>query len=275
MISSYENADTAQVALPLMENIQSIWQYLHHRVENQDIDELQMRMCVLTLRDYLKHFSSVKALNFVEEQIQTLDHFLPLKTSQTGRHMEGLWEVLKPLTPPTRLSFEELITLEKLADNFDELQWDSLVPPSQLVQVRQSFAGAMQLVREGHPETDSQALIHGLEEVLAGMIKPEQDLNLTIRPFFRSEFDQICKQFYLYLASDDVDLEQLGSLYQYAAVFAETPTKSPVMASSSKTNNAKQSRMLQYLSGYIGDSELLDNSLELKISLDRSIVDKL
>ena len=258
-----------------MEDVQSIWQYLHGRVEKQDIDELQMRMCVMTLRDHLKHFISVKALHFVDEQILVLEHFLPLKTSQTGKHMESFWEALKPLTSPTRQSFEDLITLETLADRFDALQWDLEVPPSQLVQIRKSFANAMRLVKEGHPETDNQALIDGLGDVLTGMTKVDQDSSTAIRPFFHSEFEQICRQFYLHLSGRDVNFEQLGNLYLNAAVFAEIPTKSLVMENATTSRGTEQYRILQYLSGYVGDHELSQDSLESKASLDGYIANKL
>jgi hypothetical protein len=258
-----------------MENAQYIWQYLHRRIERGDIDELQMRICVMILRDYLTNCRNVQALNFVEHQLLVLDHFLPVRNLSTGMHMEALWTLFKPLTPLTRQSFEDLIRLEQLADQFDGFQWDSQVPLSQLVQIRDSFSNAMQLVRGGHTQVDNQALIRSLEEALTSLTKRQLGSTTEIRPFFRLEFQRVCQRFYLQSATEEIDIGSLRDLYLRVAVFAERPTKLAFNIGQSTPGQARECRIIQYLSGYIGDYEPSEDPLEPKSGLDRSIMNKL
>jgi hypothetical protein len=258
-----------------MENVQYIWQYLHRRIEKGDIDELQMRLCVVILREYLNKYREVQALGFVDHQLLVLDRFLPVRNLSTGVNMEAIWTLFKPLTPLTRQSFEDLIRLEQLADQFDEFQWDSQVPPSQLLQIRDSFSNAMQLVRGGHAEVDNRPLIHSLEEALTNLRKMQLGSTTEIRPFFRSEFQKICQRFYLQSAAEDIDNAPLRDRYLRVAVFAEKPTKLALNIGCSTPGQARECCVLQYLSSFVGDYESSEDPLGPQFGLDGSMMNKL
>ncbi|KAL9131398.1 MAG: hypothetical protein Q9217_000666 [Psora testacea] len=160
-------------------------------------------------RKWLKEYPA----RLADELARRLNTFSATWQLYSGSRMEALWRVFKPSTAQTRAQLDSSLMIEKLADGFDELKWNSGASITELTNLHTLIIGARRIV-EGTQGPLKDFL--GAEKALESFEGRRLPTSAIHKPYFAEQFDGL-HQYEVY---------QLGDLNSGLAALSGKSTRS-------------------------------------------------
>lgn len=143
----------------LPESLRVLFWRFYELGQTHALDRATFQTYLKMLNDELQHLASSHsaAAQFHDKMCSELAVFGSAVQLRSGLGMERIWRHFKPDTPKTRKQLASILGLEKLADQLDVMMWKSRLKIDEMVQIRQRFAGSLQLVKT--QDVDPQELV--------------------------------------------------------------------------------------------------------------------
>ncbi|KAF2686266.1 midasin [Lentithecium fluviatile CBS 122367] len=162
----------------------------------------------------------------------------------SGLGMERIWRHFKPDTPKTWKQLTAILNLEVLADRLDAAMWKSSLKLDEMVQIRERFATALELVRR--QDVDAGELITNLEVAVRELEESIGEDDVAVTPYFEEEFEGLCQ--FLDVATNHASTTSttLSLVRAKSSLLARRPTKLPSV-SERQHCSSNTSRLYRYL----------------------------
>lgn len=201
VIGQSERLELPSATIPMLKTFfQWLISSMHNLLEisvRQDLDQAMLHASFAVARNICgrKIDTEIKDLPLLTGIGRQLNDIARQDKSGWGSAMVGLWESLKPSTPPTIGHLEELMKLEGVIAQFDETSQRFEMPLENIVSLRLSFARALNRAKAGAADIDQ--LTGKLKAVMpATSAKAEQsDETAVAGPHFTAVFSDIVRHF--------------------------------------------------------------------------------
>ncbi|KAF2015300.1 P-loop containing nucleoside triphosphate hydrolase protein [Aaosphaeria arxii CBS 175.79] len=166
--------------------------------------------------------------NSLSQQLMVFDADTRLRT---GLSMERIWKHMRPRTARNTKQLKAILDLEVLADRFDAVMWKSTLKIDEMIQTRERFASALQLVRT--QDIDASELLVNLEDFLQGIESSVGEDSAIITPYFENVFEGLCQYVDLrrsyVLAAEQNITDKVSIVRAKASLLARRSTQSFVV----------------------------------------------
>lgn len=182
------------------------WWHVYTLVDSVQVDEAAFNACLDIGNRFGQHKNveeisssqndngtsrrhpSIHAKDNFQSSIKALQRQTALSS---GQFMTALWTEMRPGTSKTFAQLQDVLALEKMANQFDAAAWRFEAPLDQLLHLREAFGKALSLVVEGADEAAD--LLVSLKETMSSMTTSEAVE--TVAPHFHVQFEGIGQRF--------------------------------------------------------------------------------
>ncbi|ORX92053.1 hypothetical protein BCR34DRAFT_608897 [Clohesyomyces aquaticus] len=158
-----------------------------------------------------------------------LTKFGPGVQLTTGLGMERIWRSFRPKTPKTVEGLAAVLDLESLADRLDTAMWGSGLKIEEMIQVRERFSGALDLVRT--QDVDPAELILNLGNAVHELEERVVEEDVVVTPYFQTAFEGLCQFLDIIHGKPETPTDSSGSVKvvrMKSSLLAQRPTKAIV-----------------------------------------------
>ncbi|TID14681.1 hypothetical protein E6O75_ATG08827 [Venturia nashicola] len=269
--SLLQHVDFSLNAFQAVKAMQRFWWTLFHLVQSNRLEDAVYYVHVSLAQSDLNRLKetchdSEEFLNYQLEALEKMDEATGLTT---GKSMEIMWKQFRPQTVSSMEKLSSLLSLEALAERFDNQIFPLQASPADLCRLRDVFGKTIQMAVDEDTEIDN--LIQELETSIGSPIGALNDETVDrASPYFAAEFEAICQYFDLPGETIRQGAQQMRDLRAQMSLFACRPTLGGLSMSTAAPNSFQG--FLASIDRYLGSGEAPDTPRAIRQNLSISLV---
>ncbi|QDS74739.1 hypothetical protein FKW77_000992 [Venturia effusa] len=274
VISLLQNVDFSLNVFQDVKAMQRIWWTFFYLVQSIDLDDTVYHVHVSLAQGDLSRLKETcqDSEEFLDHQLDLLKRMNEATALTTGKSMELIWKHFRPQTVTSMERLTSLLSLEALAQKFDNQIFPLKASIAELCKLRDVFSEAIHMAIEEDAEIDD--LILELETSIRAPMENLEGANLEKTfPYFAAEFEAICQYFDLPGETTRERAHRMQGLYPQLFLFACRPTAGHLAFSKAPLNSVPD--ILASIDRYLGSDEAIDAPRAVRQNLGTSLVQRM
>lgn len=254
--------------------MQRFWWTLFHLVQSDRLEDAVYHVHVSLVQGNLSRLKETchDSEEFLDYQLGSLKKMDEATGLKTGQSMEIMWKQFRPKTVTSMEKLSSLLSLEALADRFDNQIFPLKASLADICKLRDVFGKTIQMAIDEDAEIDD--LIQELESSIGAPVEtPDGETSDKVSPYFAAEFEAICQYFDLPGETTYQGADRKRDLRSQIDLFACRPTIGGLTTSTYPSNSFQQT--LASIDHYLGTVNAPDTPQAIRQNLSASLVQRM